>query len=138
MAALAGVQQCVGCRGGPWVGHGDQLRGIAAQAGSGVSTRSSLGIRYQGTRALLFTLGSGREAIAERETALRYHCETTGSRLFGLELSHVWLTYINHGYGGNMRLSFCRCTGEFDIHCPIVPAHLIDSRALHLSKKGNG
>jgi len=82
VAALAGVQQGVGCRGGPWVGHGDQLRGIAAQAGSGVSTRSSPGGRYQGTGALLFTLGSGRVAIAERgvtlTTALRYHCETSG------------------------------------------------------------
>ena len=64
-----------------------------------MSTRSSLGTCYQG-QALLFTLGGGREAIAERGitlTALRYHCETIGLRLFGLELSHVWLTYINRG-----------------------------------------
>ena len=65
--AIVGVQQqVVGCMGGPWVGHGDQLRGIAAQAGSGVSTRSSHGTCYQGNGALLFTLGGGREAIAER------------------------------------------------------------------------
>ena len=84
-----------------------------------MSTRSTLGTYYQGTGALLFTLGGGREAIAERETALRYHCETSSLWLLGLELSHVWVTYINRGMVAKYDCHFAGAREGSDINRPL-------------------